>query len=708
LFIYLLGFYIFLLSLRCKPLLSIVGAIAFAFASYNLIILEAGHVNKGLVIATMAPRLGGIIMTYRKKYIWGGLVTAIFVGINILWGHPQISYYLILIIIILAVVYFVYALKQKTVKQFFISSAILLVAAILGVAPSIGNLLSTMDYTKYTMRGGSELKQTENSTASSTGLDIKYAFDWSYGRGETMTLLIPNFNGSSSHYNIGENSEIYRLFRSSGQAGQAKQISQQAPMYWGGKPFTSGPNYAGAIVCLLFVLGLIIVKGPEKWWLLGATVLSVFLAWGKNFALFNDFLFYNLPLYNKFRVPETALVMASVTMATLAILVLKQLFDNKEDRKQYLKPLYISAAITGGLCLIFALLGGMLMSFSGNVDERMDPQIVMALISDRKSMLSADAWRSFFFIAIASGFLWFYITNKFKTVYLISIIGILILIDLWNVDRRFLGTDDFVSKRQVEKITPTQADELILQDKDPNYRVFNLTSSPFQESRTSYFHKSVGGYSPTKLQRYQDIIEKYFAQNINVNILNMLNTRYIIVQGQQGGQQVQPNPGALGNVWFVNDIQWVNSPDEEIAALNDFNPSQTAVIDAQWKENIPEWQTLIQTSADSISSIKLKDYVNPGNIIYESKSDQSRLAVFSEVYYKTWHAYIDGAEVPLIRVNYILRGLEVPAGTHTIEFKCIDDIYNRGEKMSVIASGVTGFFILSLLGFAIWSAFRKK
>ena len=701
-FIYLLGFYIFLISLGCKPLLSIVGAIAYAFTTYNLIIIEVGHVNKGLVMATMAPIIGGIILCYRKKYLWGIITTLIFTGINVVWGHQQISYYLLLMIIILAVVYLVYAIKEKTLKDYFISSGILVVVAALALAPSLGTLLTTADYSKDTMRGGSVL-QKEGSKESS-GLDIGYAYMWSYGKAETMTLLIPNFYGASSGYNVGENSEFYNVLRPT---GQAKLYSRHAPMYWGDQPGTSGPAYAGAIVCFLFLLGLIIVKGPEKWWLMGATILSIILAWGRNFEVVNEFLFYHLPLYNKFRTPSMALTIAEVTMAALAVLALKEIFDNKENRKVYLKPVYISAGITGGLCLFFALFGSGLMTFSGMSDAAYSPEILSAIVSDRKSMLSSDSWRSFIFIALAAGALWYYINKKFKTTYLIAIIGVLIFTDLWSVGKRFLNYDSFVEKKKTEQVQPTEADKLILQDNDPNYRVLNLASSTFNESATAYFHKSIGGYSPAKLSRYQDIIEHYFAGGINPNILNILNTKYIIVPSQQGQPQVQQNPGALGNAWFVNELKWVDSPNEEIAALKDFDPTQTAYIDKEWQSSLKGWEAL-QHEKDSTAYIRLTDYANPGNLFYESSSTMPHLAVFSEVYYKTWRAYINGEEVPLIRVNYILRGLEVPAGNHKIEFKCIDDIYLKGAMMSKVSSIIVGIIILCLLGFALWRATRKK
>ena len=709
-FIYLLGFYIFLMSLGCKPLLSIVGAIAYAFTTYNLIIIEVGHVNKALVMATMAPVIGGIILCYRKKYLWGAITTLIFTGINVVWGHEQISYYLLLMIIILAVVYLVYAIKEKTLKDYFISSGILVVVATLSLAPSLGALLSKADYAKDTMRGGSELQSNtvEEGDQKSSGLSIDYAFYWSYGKAETMTLLIPNFYGASLKYDIGTNSEYYKLYKSAGYGEQAAaQQSKSAPMYWGDQPGTSSP-YAGAIVCFLFLLGLIIVKGPEKWWLLGATILSLILAWGKNFGL-NEFIFNYLPLYNKFRSPTMALIIAEVTMVTLAILALKVIFDNKENRKIFLKPIYISAGITGGLCLFFALLGSSLMSFSGwfDVEYKISPEMLTALVSDRKSMLMADSWRSFAFIALATGALWYYINNKFKTTYLIAIIGVLVLTDLWTVGKRHLNYNSFVEKKVTAKTLPTEADNIILQDKDPNYRVLNLTSSTFNESATSYFHKSIGGYSPAKLQRYQDIIEKYFAGNINPNILNMFNTRYIIFPTQQGRPQVQQNPNALGNAWFVNELKWTDTPNEEIEALNDFDPAQTAYINKEWQNSLKGWEAL-QHEKDSTAFIRLTDYANPGNLFYESSSTMPHLAVFSEVYYKTWRAYIDGNEVPLVRVNYILRGLEVPAGNHKIEFKCIDDIYLKGEKISKPASAIVGIIILGLLGFAIWTSVRRR
>ncbi|MDR2773274.1 MAG: hypothetical protein LBC19_00790 [Tannerella sp.] len=697
LFLYLIGFYIFLISLGCKPWLSAAGAVAYALASYNLIIIEAGHLNKCLVMATMAPTIGGIILCYRKKYLWGSIVTLIFTGLNVVWVHQQISYYLLLMIIVLAIIYLIYAIREHTLADYFKSSALLLVVALLAIAPQAGKLITTADYTKETMRGGAVLQNNAQGEKTSSGLDIDYAFQWSYGKGETMTLLIPNFYGASSHYNIGTESECYKLLSPT---GQAAQFCKHAPTYWGDQPFTSGPVYVGAIVCFLFVLGLMIVKGKEKWWLLGVTIVSFILSWGRHFPL-NEFLFHYLPLYNKFRTPSMALVIAEVSMVTLGILAVKT-FLEQTDRQNLRRPLYIAAGITGGLCLFYALFGSSIMSFSSPSDNYFQnyPELLTALIADRQRMLTSDAWRSFFFIVDAAVILWLYLKNSFKIAYVVIVLGGLILIDLWMVDKRFINYDSFIPKKKAWEFVATPADSQILKDKDPNYRVFNLTKSPFNESETSYFHKSIGGYSPAKLRRYQDIIDYHLSQSINPNVLNMLNTRYLIVPTQQG-PQVQFNSQALGNAWFVNEIKWLDSPDEEIVAIKDFDPAQTAFIDKEWQSRLPDWEAL-QHEKDSTAFIRLTDYANPGNLLYESSSTTPRLAVFSEVFYKTWHAYIDGVEAPLVRVNYILRGLAVPAGEHKIEFKCIDETYYRASKISLISSTAVGIVLFCLFGFAIW------
>ncbi|MBR5476213.1 MAG: hypothetical protein IKV17_05280 [Bacteroidaceae bacterium] len=697
-------FYIFLLSLGCKPWLSIAGSIAYTLCSYNLIIIGAGHMNKSLVMATMAPIIGGVILCYRGKLLWGALVTLIFSGLNIYWSHQQISYYLLMTLLILAIVYLVYAIKEGTLKQYFKSSAVMLAAAVLAALPAIGQLLPSADYAKDTMRGGAVLKQ--EGVKESSGLDIDYAFQWSYGKAETFTLLVPNLYGGASGYDLGTDSETYRIFSQAYGPRQAAEVVKQMPAYWGPQPGTSGPVYVGAVVCLLFVFGIFVVRGRERWWLVAATILSFVLSWGRFLPSVNSFLFYNLPLYSKFRAPSMALVIASLTMVTLGILAVKRVVEaNDEEKKMLRSRLLYSAAIVGGILIVFALFGGSMFNFSGASDAGLPDVLVKALRADRESMFIADVWRSFTFVAVAAALLYIYLVNRIKRKYMVLALALLFLFDLWSVDKRFLSYDDFMPKRETTEIRPTEADRLILQDKDPNYRVLNLARNTFNESYTSYFHKSIGGYSPAKMRRYQDIIDYYLSRSINPNVINMLNTRYVIVPGENG-EAVQYNPEALGNCWFVDRIEWVDNPNEEIEALADCNPLAMAFIDKEWLsafENPMAYNNVVDSSA----YIKMTDYKNPGNIFYESYSPNAQLAVFSEVYYKTWKAFVDGKEVKPVRANYILRALPLPAGKHTIEFRCVDELMIKSGRASLYASILAGIVIVLLAGAIIYCRIKQ-
>lgn len=701
-------FYIFLLSIGCRSWLGVVGSIAYTLCSYNFIIIDAGHMNKSLVMATMAPIIGGVIMCYRGKLLLGALVALIFSGLNIYWSHQQISYYLLLVLLILAIVYLIYAIREKKLESYLKSTSVLLVVALLALIPAVGQLVPAADYAKESMRGGAVLKQADGKQSS--GLDIDYAYQWSYGIGETFTLLVPNMYGASSHYSLDEDSETYKVISRSYGAAQARSIVKNMPTYWGPQPFTSGPVYVGAIVCFFFVLGLFLVKGKEKWWLLAATILSIVMAWGKYFPLVNEFLFYNLPLYNKFRAPSMSLVIASLTMVTLGVLALKELFSrhkNKED-KILVKSLCWSAGITGGISLVLALFGGGMFDFVGATDAQLPDVLLKSLRADRASMLVGDAWRSFFFILVAFSLLMAYLRIKsFKNNYLMIALSVLLLADLWAVDKRFLSWDSFMPKQKSTEILPTMADKQILADKDPNYRVLNLTTSTFNDSRTSYFHKSVGGYSPVKLRRYQDIIDYYFSGKLNMGIINMLNVRYIIVPGDKGGQRVEKNEQALGNCWFVDRVEFVANPDEEIKAIADFDPVDVAYVDKEWETSISSVAEY-SNNADSTDYIRLVEYKNPGNLIYESYSVKPRFAVFSEVFYKTWKAYIDGKEVTPIRVDYILRGLPVPAGKHKIEFVCVDDVMTSSAKVSLYGSIFVGIVILVMVAALIFGRKRNS
>lgn len=692
LFLYFLGFYIFLIALGFSPWMGILGAIAFALASYNIIIIDAGHVSKCLVIATMPAVLGGVMICYRKQYIAGILVTLIALGLNVYWYHQQISYYLLIMIICLAIAYFVAAIYSKTIKDFFIASVILLGVAVLAIVPAADKLIPTMDYAKESMRGGAVLHGAADSDAGKSGLNRDYAFQWSYGKMETMTLLIPNFYGGSSNYPLGENSEMYRTIKKYAGSSQAKQFVKSAPTYWGDQPFTSGPVYAGAIICFLFFLGLLVVPQKERWWLLVAAIIGIVMSWGRNFPSLNNWLFDHLPLYNKFRTPSMSLVMTTTAMAMMGMLALKEVFERKVE----LKSLYIAGGITGGLCLLFAFFPGLAGNFSAGVDAQMPDWLTTALVADRRHMLTTDAWRSLLFILLGCGALLAYLKwDKMKQGWLIAILSVLVLTDLWAVDKHFLNDGHFIPKKQ-HVWTPTEADKQILMDTDPDYRVLNLTSNTFNESRTSYYHKSIGGYSPAKLRRYQDIIDYYLSGRINMNVINMLNTRYVITK-----QGVQYNPEAFGNAWFVNDIEWVNTPNEEIAAIGDADLRKAAFVDTCWRSKVKGSVSMTQPA-----SIELTNYANPGNLFYESESAEDGLAIFSEVYYKTWRAFVDGEEVPVIRVNYILRAIEVPAGKHQIEFRCKDELLVKTQSISTATSWLVAIVIVGAIAMIVFK--RRK
>ncbi len=691
LWLLLIGFYIFMLAVGCSPWLSIVGAIAFAFGSYNLIIIDAGHVTKAWVLATMPAVIGGCLLCYHKKYIAGFIVTLLATGLNVYWNHQQISYYTLLMLIPLAISYFIYALREKEQKHFWVASCILLIAAVMAVAPATDRLVPMWDYSKETMRGGAVLHGAADSEAGKSGLNRDYAFMWSYGKAETMTLLIPNFYGGSSNYPLGEKSETYKTIKKYAGTSQAKQFVKSVPTYWGDQPFTSGPVYAGAIICFLFILGLMVVPQKERWWLLVAAVIGIVMSWGRNLSGLNNWLFDHLPLYNKFRTPSMSLVMTTTAMAMMGMLALKEVLE----RKVTLKQVGIAGGVTVGVCLLFILFPSLAGTFSAQIDAQMPEWLTSAIIADRQHMLTSDAWRSIVFVLLAAvGIVVYLRAEKMKGIVIVVILGALIIGDLWAVDKHYLNDSHFVAKKQ-QLITPTAADKQILADKDPDYRVLNLASNTFNESRTSYFHKTIGGYSPAKLRRYQDIIDYYLSGKINMNVLNMLNTRYVITQ-----QGVQYNPEAFGNAWFVKSVQWVNTPNEEIEAIGDADLQEVAFIDTCWQSKVQGALAMTQPA-----KIELTKYANPGNLFYASESAEEGLAVFSEVYYKTWKAFVDGKEVPVLRANYILRAIEVPAGKHTIEFRCQDELLEKTQVVSVVASCVIVLVVLLLLVYCIK---RKK
>lgn len=713
-FLYLIGFYVCLLAFGVNPWLSLLGALAFGLGSYNIIIIEAGHLTKAWALAMMAPILGGMLLIFKRKYVWGGILFTIVLGTQIAYNHIQITYYTMLIGIILGVVYFVYAIKEKWVKQFMVGIGVMLIGCAFAIGCNASLLFMNQEYAKYTMRGGSEISVTPEdlykdgetkSIAASDGLDIDYAFAWSYGKGEIYTLLVPGAYGGGSGETVGTDSEFYKNFR-----------QKRAPLYWGDQPFTSGPVYFGAIIIFLFVLGLFVVKGPERWWILLATILAILMSWGKNLMGFNSFLFDHLPLYNKFRTPSMSLVIANVTMVLMAVLALKTIFDkeNPVDKKKLNLGLYISTGITAGFILLMMAFSGS-MSFSGASDVQMAAQygaqwdaIQDVLVKDRKALFMSDSWRSLILILLAAVSLWLYINKAIKqSGIVIGILACLVLFDLWGVDRRYLNDSNFITEKRV-KLRPSETDQMLdqyaAQFKDEDYRVFDLSVNTFNDSYPSAFHHQIGGYHAAKLRRYQDLIDFYLSRHINTNVLNMLNARYVVTSGQNGQVQVQRNPDALGNAWFVDQYQLVEDPNAEILALKELNPADTAIIDKRFASMV-QGKNLERDSNSVIVMEHQKPY-NPDYVVYKTKTSKEQLAVFSEVYYAPdWRAYIDGKPADYFRANYILRAMVIPAGEHTVEFKCEAPKLFKLIKVNIV-SGI--LFVLLVSGSLVWYYRKPK
>ena len=726
-FLYFLGFFILMLALRVNPWLGIAGAIAFAFSSYFFIILEAGHNSKAHAIAYMAPVLAGIILAYRGKYILGAILAGFFLALEIEAGHPQITYYLAIIVVILGIVEFINSLKEKKIPHFVRASGILLVAAVLAVLTHATNLWATYEYGEYTIRGKSEL--TVNQENRTSGLDKDYATQWSYGIPETFTLLIPNAKGGAS-VPLGNNpdalEEVDRTY---------KQYVAQSSQYWGNQPFTSGPVYVGAIIVFLFVLGMFILKGRLKWVLFTATVLSIFLSWGKNFMPLTDFFLEYVPGYNKFRAVSMTLVIAELCMPIIAILGLSKIIREPKVLKEKINAFYISLGLTAGISLVFYLFPEAFFNFLSRTEIQQFAQMrisgqnagqinefVANLKDARISIFRQDAIRSFIFILIAAGIIWLYSVNKLKKNALIALISVLILIDLAAVTHRYLNSEDFVRKsRMARPYQASIADQEIIKDPDPNYRVFNLSVSAFQDASTSYFHKSIGGYHGAKLRRYQELIDyaiiaerqqlvgalqqqsmaRVEAVLENSSVLNMLNTKYIIAD--PSGAPLR-NPYALGNAWFVDDFELVEDADAEIAAVQDFDAAETAIIDDAFSDLLSGYQ---ENPADSGAYINLTEY-RPNELTYKSYAEKPQLAVFSEIYYpKGWNVYVDGELQPHFRANYVLRAMIVPAGEHTIQFKFEPRVYRVGEAISLAASIVLLLLVIGGAYFEIRGRIAK-
>lgn len=694
--------------------LAAIGAVAFAFSSYNFIIIEAGHGNKALAIGFFAPILAGIILTLRGKYLLGAALTALFIALEIRVNHIQMTYYLFLALLILMGIELYHAIKGKTTQTFFKSIAYLSGAVLIAVVINASMLWTTYEYGQLSIRGKSNL--TSETSQATTGLDKEYAYQWSQGIGETVTFLIPNAYGGGSASLLDENSEVVKSLTSKGvDATQAIGFAQQLPSYWGPKPFTSGPWYFGAFIFFLFVFGLFVVKGKFKWWLVGATVLSLLLSFGKHFSLISDLFFDYFPLYNKFRAVESTLVIASLCIPILGILAFAEVIRAEKDNKWMLDKLKKSAYIIVGILLVLLALPTLLFDFRSDTHQDLINQlnqltgdmtfansIAQALVEDRMSMFRADALRSLIFVVVGITILWAILSRKINITLGIIAIGVLILTDLWSVDKRYLNSKNFVTKAVLDQQwKPREVDEFILRDTDPHYRVLDLTIPTFSSANATYFHKTVGGYHAAKLKRFQEVIEKQLSASMNQDVLDMLNTKYFITQGKEGQNvSMQANSTAAGNAWFVETVQYVKNNDEEMIAISSFNPKKEAIVHEEFKGQLDN--SKLGTGINS--SIRLTSY-HPDHLKYEYTADKNVMAVFSEIWYpKGWKLYVDGEEKPYLRANYILRAAVLPGGNHTVEWKFEPKSYYLGENISLIGS-----ILLSLiLAFAIYKEKKQK
>ena len=727
-FVYLLGFYILMRAFDFRRWMAALGAIIWAFSSYFFIIIAAGHIWKVWALAYLPPMIAGVVLAYRGKYLWGLLVTAVFAAFEVNANHVQMTYYFLFPIFFMIVAYLVEAIREKKICHFLKATAICAVGALIGISLNISNLYHTWQYGQESMRGKSELVKKNSANQTNSGLDRDYITQWSYGIGETWTLLVPNTKGGAT---IPLSESKTAMAKAD---PQFEQIYQQLGQYWGDQPMTAGPVYVGAFVLMLFILGLFIVKGPMKWALLAATILSILLSWGKNFMPLTDFFIDYVPMYSKFRTVASILVIAEFTIPLLAMLALKEIVDVKLPVYKTRKYLWISFALTGGVALLFALMPSVFFSSFVSAQEAQALQqlpqeyvgpIMNNLTEMRKAVFTADAWRSFFIICIGMLCLLLYQFKKLRKEYMIGAIIVLCLVDMWQVNKRYLNNDMFVPKSEREAAQPlTKADEFILQDKSDcgNYRVLNLSKSTFNENETSYYHKSIGGYHAAKLRRYQELIDAYIAPEINplMNavaeaqgdmtaikgdsiwpVLNMLNMRYAIIPLQNGETAPLKNQYAQGNAWFVDQLTYVDNANQELAALGKMDLRHEAVADKKFQKQLGQ---AVAQDYNNVS-VNLIAY-EPNELKYDVKSAKGGVLVFSEIYYPGWTATVDGQPVDVGRVNYVLRALQLKPGNHQVVLQFMPKSVDTTETIAYIAYGVLLLVIL-LVVYLEWKKRRE-
>ena len=699
LFLYFIGFYILLLCLKLDYRLAFLGAIAFGFSTYFIIILGVGHNAKAHAIAYMPMVLGGIILTFRQKLIGGFSLLAIAMALEIQANHFQMTYYLLLLVIILGIVYLIDAFKKKKIPQYFKALGVMIVAVILAIGTNATNLIATQEYTSHSTRGDTGLTITPNGDDKpEAGLTYDYITTYSYGIAETLDLFVPGFMGGSGAEDVGEDSALYSELQKMGVSPiQAKNFTENAPTYWGQQPIVAGPAYIGATVLFLFIFALFLIRGRLKWWVVGGTVLTLLLSWGKNFAFFTEFFIDYVPLYNKFRAVSSIQVIVELCVPLLAIVGLSCLFANKHTKEEKIEALKWSSIITAGLALVLILFNSILFDFSGLRDAQLRQQLGMdlmnALKEDRQSMLVADAIRSFIFVALSVFLIWFYLQEKISKKLILGGFAILFLADLVPIARRYVNGDDFVNARKMEQpYQPNTADQQIMQDSS-RYRVFDFSADPLTSSRASYFHHSIGGYHAAKPGRLQDLYDFYISQN-NMKILNMLNVKYFIVP-TENGVQAQQNPGVYSNAWFVRDVDWVADANAEILSLKEVDLKDTAVIDNRFKDDIK-----MDFVYDEVGTIELVSE-QPNELVYKTKASIRQLAVFSEMYYQPgWQAYIDGEKAAHVRADYVLRAMNIPQGEHTVTFKFEPEVIQTGGTIALASTLILVILILGGLVFA--------
>ncbi len=700
LFLYFLGFFVLLTVLKFDWKLAMMGSLAFGFSTYFIIIIGVGHNAKAHAIGYMPMVIAGVLWVFQKKYLQGFVLTSLAMALEINTSHPQMTYYLLFILLILGTVFLIEEIKKKqNLIPFSKSVGVIVVAVILAVGVNATSLLATKEYASYSTRGKSELTITADGkkTEKKEGLSNSYITEYSYGKLETLNLFIPRFTGGANSEDLGVESNTYAFLSSKIDRNQAKQFSKSVPTYWGSQPIVAAPAYIGAIFIFLFVLALYLVDSKLKKWLVASTVFSILMSWGHNFEFLTNLFIEYVPLYNKFRAVSSIQVIAEITIPLLGMLGLKVFISGGKTKEEKLEALKKSFYIVGGFALFWTLLGTSVLGFRGLNDgyyNNMLDGFSNAILADRKAIFFKDSLRSLTLVTLASGTLFFVLKEKLKQNVFVIVIGLLLLFDTLTVARRYVNTEDFLDARKVEKpFVASVIDKEILKDKG-HYRVANFTGNFMNDGATSYFHKSIGGYHAAKLGRYQDLVDFHIQKN-NIEVLNMLNTKYFILPDGQGKKGLQVNDDANGNAWFVKELQLVKSADTEILALTDFNSKNTAVVNE--KEFPKAVEISEQISKDSLATIYLKSY-KANEIVYTSENRTKGLAVFSEIYYKDgWNAYIDGGLVPHIRVNYLLRALEIPEGKHLIEFKFEPTIISKGNLINL--GSLALFFLIVILGF---------